>query len=381
MVLLGVTQEQHPNRCRLLAQWHNFDWPILHDPINVLRPIAVPIVVAIDEHGIVRQVGPDLKTFENDFLNKNFPAPTKDGLADSATVPDLSSLVIEAKQFNRADAWRNVGDANVLWRQNKGIDQALDAYGRAVALDAKDGNAHFRLGVVYRMRYESEKRVDGDFQRAIDQWSRALNLAPNQYIWRRRIQQFGPRLDKPYSFYDWVSQAQDDIRGRGEVPVALAVEPSGAELAHPSKSFPGSASGEKSPDARGQIARDSLGLIALEVTTVPGTIEPGKSARIHITFRPNQSRQAHWNNESDPLRLWVDLPDGWQIEKQLFSAPQGKEPETTETRTIEFEVRAPKDAKGAVELKAYSLYYVCESAGGTCLFLRKDINVPLSVGR
>ena len=58
LVILGVTQEQHPERCRLFAQWKQFDWPILHDPINVLESAAVPIVVAIDEHGIVRSTRP-----------------------------------------------------------------------------------------------------------------------------------------------------------------------------------------------------------------------------------------------------------------------------------------------------------------------------------
>ena len=58
LVLLGVTQEQHADRCRLFAQWKRFDWPILHDPINLLEAPAVPIVVAIDEHGIVRAIRP-----------------------------------------------------------------------------------------------------------------------------------------------------------------------------------------------------------------------------------------------------------------------------------------------------------------------------------
>ncbi len=53
--MLGVTQEQHADRCRLFAQWKQFGWPILHDPINLLEAPAVPIVVAIDEHGIVRR--------------------------------------------------------------------------------------------------------------------------------------------------------------------------------------------------------------------------------------------------------------------------------------------------------------------------------------
>ena len=44
--LLGVIQEQHPERCRLFAQWHQIDWPILHDPVNLLGNEAVPIFVS-----------------------------------------------------------------------------------------------------------------------------------------------------------------------------------------------------------------------------------------------------------------------------------------------------------------------------------------------
>lgn len=72
LVLIGVTQEQHPERCRLFAQWNQFGWPILHDPINVLGSNAVPIILAIDEHGIVRSMRPNPKSFEADFLSKSF---------------------------------------------------------------------------------------------------------------------------------------------------------------------------------------------------------------------------------------------------------------------------------------------------------------------
>jgi hypothetical protein len=50
-----------------------------------------------------------------------------------------------------------------------------------------------------------------------------------------------------------------------------------------------------------------------------------------------------------------------------------------EVRTLEFEVRAPAKAKGNVRLTAYALYYVCDKAGGQCLYLRLDIPVELNV--
>ena len=79
------------------------------------------------------------------------------------------------------------------------------------------GPLQFRLGVAQRFQFDSSggARTE-DFQQAAEAWTRALASNPNQYIWRRRIQQYGPGLDKPYPFYDWVTQARDAIEARGE---------------------------------------------------------------------------------------------------------------------------------------------------------------------
>jgi len=57
LVVLGVAQEQHPDRCLLFARWKRMDMPIVYDPINALGCKGVPIAVAIDEHGVVRTAG------------------------------------------------------------------------------------------------------------------------------------------------------------------------------------------------------------------------------------------------------------------------------------------------------------------------------------
>ncbi len=156
----------------------------------------------------------------------------------------------------------------------------------ALALDPADKNALFRLGVAHRMRHESAGRRPGDFQAAIDAWGRALELDPNQYIWRRRIEQYGPRLAKPYAFYDWVVQAKAEISRRGETPVPLTVEPYGSELAGPVRDVLAEASAPVEPDPKGQIHRDEERLIEAEVVVVPARVRPGQAARVHVTFRP-----------------------------------------------------------------------------------------------
>jgi hypothetical protein len=44
---------------------------------------------------------------------------------------------------------------------------------------------------------------------------------PKSVYLARRIQQYGPHLDKPYAFCDWVNEARTTIADRGETPVLL----------------------------------------------------------------------------------------------------------------------------------------------------------------
>lgn len=389
LVVLGITQEQHSDRCRLFSQWQNFDWPILWDPINSLESAAVPILVAIDEHGIVRSTRPRPETFEQEFLTVTFRADTPPAPGDGAPAvperrisakPDLSALRSEAEQSKTVRSFRDWGDACVLWGGESKIDTAIKAYRQSQQLDADDANTLFRLGVAFRLRHDSARHHAGDFQTAVEFWERALAQNPNQYIWRRRIQQYGPRLDKPYSFYDWVDQARREITARGETPCPLAVDPYGAELAHPVRIFTAEAPIAKSPDPDGKIQRDDDLLIRSEVTLVPSRVRPGGSTCVHIAFTPNIELKAHWNNEADPFQVWVDRPEGWQVSRQLHtvSGPENH-PTSTEVRHIDFEVQVPANASGTVKLPVYALYFVCEDENGTCLYLRQDVSVNVEI--
>ncbi|MEX2118102.1 MAG: hypothetical protein WD847_00715 [Pirellulales bacterium] len=385
--MLGIVQEQHPDRCQLFAQWHKLDWPILWDPINVLESAAVPIVVAIDEHGIVRAVSPRPESFERDFLNRQFDDDPPNRAAGAkrpgrktigASRLDVIELRRQADVEASAASWRRLGDALILWHGAGRVDDAIDAYRRALLVDPRDGNTLFRLGVSHRVRSESDQSHAADFQAAIEFWEQALATNPNQYIWRRRIQQFGPRLEKPYPFYDWVDEARRAIVERGETPIELAVPPVGAELAQPARSFAAATDQAGSPDPDGKIIRDRDGLIEAEVTLVPSQLRPGGTARVHVAFRPNAALQAHWNNESEPLRLWVDVPPGWQVSERLLSTSPVDRPVSDEVRRLDFELQVPADAGEGDAVSAYALYYVCEGSNGTCQFLRKDFTVKVS---
>ena len=112
---------------------------------------------------------------------------------------------------------------------------------------------------------------------------------------------------------------------------------------------------------------------------VPAAVKPGQSARIHLTFRLAPTSTDHWNNEAEPLRVWIDLPDGIVASQQLVAAENPKAATSTEGRTVGFEVQVPKDTSGTIRIPVYALYHVCDDAQGQCRFLRLDVTVKLKV--
>src|SRR5215469_3607288 len=247
--MAGIIEEQHPDRGRLFMQWKQMPWPVLVDSLDLLGVSAVPITLAVDEYGVIRMVNPAPGEIEEKFINRTFERPVS--LPEVANrAPDLDALK-QATESNTVVSWADYANAVVEWGGPQRTSEAIQAYQRALRLDPASGPLHFRLGAAYRKRYDSNFRQPEDFQKAVEQWSAALEIDPNQYIWRRRIQQYGPRLDKPYPFYDWVATARKEIAVRGETPVPLSVEPAGAEIAHPEKTFAGSQGNVKEPDPRG----------------------------------------------------------------------------------------------------------------------------------
>lgn len=361
-------------------QWQQMDWPVLWDPFNLLEFSAVPVTYLLDSAGRVLVVQPLLDRID-DIHRRLSDQPAGVEIEQEADRL-LSAAGTSATPSGDADSrtWSDYAVSLALWGKQDRLDEAVDA-ARSAVEQSDDPVLWFRLGVVLRMRFDSPQRQPRDFTEAVAAWSRALDADPNQYIWRRRLQQYGPRLAKPYPFYDWVPRARTDIESRGEHPVELVVEPHGAEFASPAGEMepigsdePGD---EPDPDARVHADRD--GLIDVEAVLIPPAPRPGDTARVHLFLTPDRTREAHWNNEAGHDELWVDPPPDWLVGGRHQLLPVGTGDVSDETRHLEFEVAIPEAADSDRILKAYLLYYVCEGAAGVCVYLRQDLEISIPI--
>jgi hypothetical protein len=113
--------------------------------------------------------------------------------------------------------------------------------------------------------------------------------------------------------------------------------------------------------------------------TAGGTENGGPPARVHVGLQPNVARDAHWNNEAEPLRVWVDVPDGWQVDHQLLEHTNPPLDVSSETRRLDFELRPPKDERGEHVLAGYALFNACEGEHGTSVYRRRDFEVRVVI--
>jgi len=338
------------------------DWPILVDSLNVLGVKVVPLSYLVDEHGIIRYQNPRERELQV-FLKTKYEKPAK--VKGANPLDEDLQAVMNLMQG---------GDLSAAIRANEK---------RMGKLRGKElGRAQFQHGVLHRMRHDSKKREEGDFAAAIDSWEKGLASDPSQYIWRRRIQQYGPRLDKPYSFYDWVAEAQAALVKRGEKAIPLVAAISGAEIAHPLRK--GRADGHaktaamKHPDPKGELPEDGAMVSALPVV-VQGTGKNSSALRLHVALNLNHEGGAHWNNESTPPMLWLAGSEAFGGgSPALYEGPKTKlEASSLEDRSIEIELRLKKGQKMPKELTGRLFYNVCKGADGVCLFLSQSVKIPL----
>lgn len=336
LMVAGIVQEQHPDRAALFMQWQNMTWPVLSDPFNDLGVTAVPITLLIDQHGIIRFRNPDEKDLQN-FLSSSY----------------------------RAEAPKE--PLTLLPKSIKPLEELL-------LQEPENARAHFRLGVACRMRFDSDRRDPDDFANAMVHWQKALELNPNQYIWRRRIQQYGPRLDKPYSFYDWVATAREELVRRGDQPVSLVAEPSGAEFAIPAKEAGGRTIMSDHPDPGNQLVRDQQRLVASQVVVVPSTNPKAEAVRVHLSFIP--ATGTTWTNDAGNISFHPAPGSTVEIRDLKLPALPGAL-SSAESRVIEFELHPGGGKSLPKRIEGAAFYYVCTASDQTCRFLRQDLVIEI----
>ena len=365
LTVLGITQEQHPERCQLFAQWQGLDWPILWDPFNMTGTTVVPTATLIDEYGVVRSLRADPATIEPDFLAKDFPAPEADEKLPAGTGHELIEALLAKEGTPKAAYYGALSD--LLWNAGNGDTamQVLESYAKQ---HPRDAAAQWRLGVAYRMRHDSGERHDGDFQAALDHWNAGLELDPRQYIYRRRIQQYGPRLDKPYPFYAWIEEAEKALRARGVAPPRRIAPLSGAERTQAGRLQ--SADGpEEAPDPKGAIEAPK-GLLHTDAAiawTAPGRASRGQGARIHIVLRPSGNRVLLWDADAGPVTVWLE-------HRRIEYALEGSD-KAEEQVALDFEVAFPEGKPVPGTIRGYALYYACLDGPGECRSLRHDFEL------
>ena len=383
--LVGIIQEQHAERCRLFAQWKQFDFPILQDSFTEIGLGVVPVAVLLDENGFVQALNPRTRQ-----IAKLVGAAPKNGAAPVANekeaTPDHWKSAVQAEPGN-LDAIVRYGDALMKSGKQEAIPLAIEAYESARNLmKAKDqagrklkhkiGAVDFRMGVAHRRLFDIGNGVNTvEFQLASRFWDQALSANPNQYIWRRRIQQYGPGLAKPYPFYDWVDQAKQEIEKRGEQPITLKVPLTGSEIAGKQRGFKEAGADDVEPDPDAKINLDTE-LIVVESTAVPSTAKPKQAVRVYLHWKPKSGK---WNNESTPMQVWLNVSGG-KTNRKLVTLPNAGTAESAESRWVEFEVIHDGESD-EILVEGYGLYNACDKADHACLYLRKGFRIPISVAK
>ena len=71
--------------------WKQMDFPILVDSLNRIGVYAVPLMWAIDEHGVVQKTRPQEDWINGEFLTTSFPEPEGTGRMDRTSTSARST--------------------------------------------------------------------------------------------------------------------------------------------------------------------------------------------------------------------------------------------------------------------------------------------------
>lgn len=225
LVIVGIVQEQHPDRAALFAQWKKISGPLLQDPVDYLLLKSVPVFVCIDENGYVRSVKPELETIEKKFINRKYPGKPARILENTEEPPNTVVTRRYAHDSRMADDLIEHGEALLIAGAPPQIKEAIESYSEAIKKDKKNARAFFGLGVAHQMRHDGPDAESTDRKAALDAWARAVELAPRNEIYRARLVENSPPEKGHSPPYAWIKTARKQIAERGDTPEPLAVDP------------------------------------------------------------------------------------------------------------------------------------------------------------
>ena len=344
------------------------DWPVYIDSFNLLEVEAVPMTFLVNPKGVITKVSPSKKNLDSILKNAtNAINPT--------TSDDLEpywSTLLKKRSFNLFCNLASERNFVELFKSIKMLKKS----------DYKMRHEHleFMTGVAYKMRSESPFRKLDDFSKAIDHWETALELRPNQYIWRRRIQQYGPILGKPYPFYDWVEIALKELKEKGEVPFNENFVLTESEQSILTPTQTSNKKNYKIPDPFNKLKRGNMQFVNTRVLTIPSHPKTGRPFRVFVQLDLKQPDSVQWNNEGAASHLYFEKSNFNKTSIHRFWTGTKEKEYSTEQRIIDFELNYPRSGIiGGKKLPAgYIVVNLCDRLTGACFTRRIDFSIPIN---
>lgn len=366
LVLLPVSHDQYADRAQLFAQWKKVETPILFDPINSLGLETVPLVVAVDEFGIVRAVNPKPDTIGEVFVNKKFKGkPPK--LAEGVTEPPDARITRRV-----AGEGRDVEEicahcvALLIAGEPPLLEEAVNNYFEALKKKPRSAEASFGLGVACRKRLDCESRQPGDLTAAISAWTRATTLEPRNGLYRARLAEFLPLRSGQKGPYDWVATAEKGITAAGKTPILLSSQPVKWDLP-----------AAKSEEASDEAEVDNDKLVSIDCVLVPSRDKKNVNAGLHVALWPDTQRQVQWHNEAEKTSIHLLKSDLLKANQPALSIANPKQHASNETRIISFPITFNSKEAAAGTVKAVAYYTLTEPGSAGPKRLRQEFEIEI----
>lgn len=376
--VLGIIEEQHPERAKLFMQWKKMDWPVYVDQFNLLNVKAVPITILIRPNGIIQAINPSKKFVSQSLNDHAFDSDNQKPPGPGTKVkPEAPEKSIHSYLTGTSNLNHLIREHQFALKQNQIQSDQI-------------GTWHFRLGVAFKIRDESPQRSQGDFSQALDHWEQSLTHVPSQYIWRRRMEQYGPAQTKPYPFYNWVNEAVEAIRARGDEPSIGDIYLTGSELASPGDIQP--PAGDSLPVGFDSLPVTPNASVRVVSTMIPGhpikvpqsakpVRGPASARRIHVRAELAHPDHITWNNESTPAHLHFP-PSNFTtrpVNLRWLHFPNDQA-HSSEPRSFDFEMWVPDfSASDHVPqfLDGFLVVNLCDLSTGACYLEKVTVTVKL----